>query len=71
MRSSWPRGPLAVEAAVRDIGLDVVVNAASHPYLHGHRIKDVPVLPLVLVLEWMARAAAAHARTSPSPPAAT
>jgi acyl transferase domain-containing protein/NAD(P)-dependent dehydrogenase (short-subunit alcohol dehydrogenase family) len=35
---------------------EVVVSAASHPYLRSHQIQDVPVLPLVLVQEWFVRA---------------
>lgn len=35
----------------------MLVDASTHPYLRGHRIDDVPVLPVVLVLEWMLRAA--------------
>jgi acyl transferase domain-containing protein/acyl carrier protein len=38
---------------------DVTVLAASHPYLADHRIGDAPVLPVVLALEWFARAAKA------------
>jgi acyl transferase domain-containing protein len=38
--------------------VDVIVDAASHPYLESHRVKDVPVLPAVLVHEWFVRAAA-------------
>jgi hypothetical protein len=37
--------------------LDVLVDASSLPHLTGHRIEDVPVLPVVCVLEWFARAA--------------
>jgi NAD(P)-dependent dehydrogenase (short-subunit alcohol dehydrogenase family) len=37
----------------------VHVDASSHPYLVDHAIEDVPVLPVVLVLEWFARAASA------------
>jgi acyl carrier protein len=36
---------------------DVFVSAASHPYLQDHSIQGVPVVPVVLALEWFARAA--------------
>jgi hypothetical protein len=37
----------------------VVVTAASHPFLIDHAIDSVPVLPVVMALEWFARAARA------------
>jgi hypothetical protein len=37
---------------------DVLVNAVTHPFLDGHRIKGAAVVPAVMVLEWFARAAA-------------
>ena len=37
--------------------LEVVVTAASHPFLVDHAIDKVPVLPVVMALEWFARAA--------------
>jgi NAD(P)-dependent dehydrogenase (short-subunit alcohol dehydrogenase family) len=37
---------------------DVLVNAVTHPFLDGHRIKGVAVVPAVMVLEWFCRAAA-------------
>ena len=36
--------------------LEVRVDAASHPYLADHASPDVPVVPVVLALEWFARA---------------
>jgi hypothetical protein len=39
--------------------LEVLVTAASHPFLRDHAIDDVPVLPVVMALEWFARAARA------------
>jgi NAD(P)-dependent dehydrogenase (short-subunit alcohol dehydrogenase family) len=49
-----PRAPHRFELEVR-------VEARSHGYLDGHRIRGVPVLPLALALDWLARAAA-HCR---------
>jgi len=43
----------------RSTHCDVFVDASTHPYLVDHSIQDVPVLPVVLVLEWFARAAQA------------
>jgi hypothetical protein len=34
-----------------------MVTAASHPFLIDHAIDDIPVLPVVMALEWFARAA--------------
>jgi len=39
--------------------LEVVVTAASHPFLVDHAIDNIPVLPVVMALEWFARAARA------------
>jgi acyl transferase domain-containing protein len=53
----------AVSAAAPGVSqrrdLEVVVTAASHPYLIDHAIDHVPVLPVVMALEWFARAARA------------
>lgn len=38
---------------------EVRVNAATHPYLDGHRISNVPVVPAAIVIEWFFRAAVA------------
>jgi len=43
----------------RRYALEVVVTAASHPFLIDHAIDNVPVLPVVMALEWFARAARA------------
>ena len=51
--------PLAVAAGGVRRDLEVVVTAASHPFLVDHAIDDVPVLPVVMALEWFARAARA------------
>jgi acyl transferase domain-containing protein/NADP-dependent 3-hydroxy acid dehydrogenase YdfG/acyl carrier protein len=40
--------------------LHVLVSARTHPYLGSHRVQDVPVVPVVLALEWFARAAQVH-----------
>jgi hypothetical protein len=39
--------------------LQIQVDARTHPYLNSHRVRDVPVVPVALALEWFARAAAA------------
>ena len=44
---------------------DFVVNASTAPFLDGHRIGGVPVVPAVLALEWFCRAAAAAAPSLP------
>ncbi|MDC8012904.1 type I polyketide synthase [Tahibacter soli] len=54
-----PRGEAllmdGVEARVQ--GVELVVSRASHAFLEGHAVKGTPVVPVVLVAEWMARAA--------------
>jgi len=39
---------------------EVTVARRKQPYLDGHAIDGVPVVPVVLALEWFARAASAH-----------
>ena len=43
----------------RALKLDVAVGTATHPWLRGHRINDVVVVPVVLVTEWFVRIARA------------
>ena len=50
--------PLA-EAGRADLDLELVVDRVSHPYLADHSIQGVPVVPVVLAVEWFARAAQA------------
>ena len=37
--------------------IEVMVDSTSYPYLAGHRVKNVAVVPVVLALEWFTRAA--------------
>jgi acyl transferase domain-containing protein len=54
-----PRGEAllmdGVQARVQ--GVELVVSRASHAFLEGHAVKGIPVVPVMLVAEWMARAA--------------
>ena len=50
--------PLAAEGA-RELELNLRVRRDSHPYLADHAIQGTPVVPVVLVVEWFARAARA------------
>jgi NAD(P)-dependent dehydrogenase (short-subunit alcohol dehydrogenase family)/acyl carrier protein len=45
---------------VRAATYDVVISAATDPYLHSHEVNGVVVVPLVLVQEWFLRAANAQ-----------
>src|SRR5271165_1244429 len=38
---------------------ELLINSRTYPLLNGHRVKDEPVLAVVLVMEWFLRAAAA------------
>ncbi len=65
------RGPGAVEVVIggpagRGLGDEsadseyaIRVDKENHPYLADHTIKDAPVLPAVMALEWFVRAAKA------------
>ncbi len=37
---------------------EILVNSRTYPFLNGHRIRKIPVVPALLVLEWFYRAAA-------------
>jgi hypothetical protein len=39
--------------------MELLVNAATYPFLRSHRIQGVPVVPVVGILEWFTRAARA------------
>lgn len=54
-----PRGEalLMDGAQARVQGVELTVSRASHAFLEGHAVKGTPVVPVVLVAEWMARAA--------------
>ncbi|MGK4007322.1 SDR family NAD(P)-dependent oxidoreductase [Sorangium sp. So ce1036] len=53
--------PATLAAPDRDrrIALAVRADRAAHPYLGDHAIHGVPVVPVVIALEWFARAARA------------
>lgn len=40
--------------------LTIEIDARSHPYLAGHIIQEVPVIPACLVMEWFIHAARLH-----------
>jgi len=43
----------------RSFAVDVAVGKQSHPYLADHAIRDQPVVPVAMVIEWFTRAAKA------------
>jgi len=45
---------------------EVVVDVRTHRYIGAHRIAGKPVIPLAVVLDWLARAARSY-RTDPGP----
>ncbi|TDR42093.1 polyketide-type polyunsaturated fatty acid synthase PfaA [Tahibacter aquaticus] len=54
-----PRGEaLLMDGAQERVqGVELIVSRASHAFLEGHAVKGTPVVPVVLVAEWLARAA--------------
>jgi hypothetical protein len=52
-------GPLAAEQARPAVRLSVRPSKDSHPYLKDHTIAGTPVVPVVMAVEWFARAAGA------------
>ena len=51
---------LLFDGTARTVSLDVIVDRASHPHLESHAIDGVVVVPVVMALEWFARAAGAY-----------
>ena len=49
---------LMSESSVAEQRMELHIDRTSHPYLAAHTIDGVPVVPVVLVVEWFARAAA-------------
>ncbi|HZI58486.1 MAG TPA: SDR family oxidoreductase, partial [Verrucomicrobiae bacterium] len=50
------QGPLGTESSPA-ASIEVRVDRQSHPYLDDHRVAGIPVVPVVLALEWMVRGA--------------
>jgi NAD(P)-dependent dehydrogenase (short-subunit alcohol dehydrogenase family)/acyl carrier protein len=55
-----PDGVLSISPIEKVINLSLHVNKEKYPFIDSHRIKDVPVVPMVLVLEWFIKAAGLH-----------
>jgi NAD(P)-dependent dehydrogenase (short-subunit alcohol dehydrogenase family)/acyl carrier protein len=55
--SPLPRVSLFAGQGDVSTSVDIRVSSQGYPYLDGHRVKDEPVVPVVLVLEWFSRAA--------------
>jgi NADP-dependent 3-hydroxy acid dehydrogenase YdfG/acyl carrier protein len=49
----------ALAAPAEERRVEARVSRRTHAYLEDHAVKDVPVVPVVLVVDWMARAARA------------
>jgi acyl transferase domain-containing protein len=47
-------------ASAAPAAYDVLVDRTRYPFLDGHRVRQEPVVPVALVLEWFARAVRAH-----------
>ncbi|MFO1496276.1 MAG: SDR family NAD(P)-dependent oxidoreductase [Lysobacterales bacterium] len=52
-----PQALLSVGADARVEALEFIVDAQRYGWLRGHAVAGVPVVPLVLVAEWLTRAA--------------
>jgi acyl transferase domain-containing protein/acyl carrier protein len=52
-------GPLASASGAREVRMRARVDSRSFPYLDDHRVAGTVVVPVVIALEWFARAAAA------------
>jgi len=48
---------LAPGDASRSRAFDLYVDHSSHPWLADHSVRNVPVVPVVMAVEWMSRAA--------------
>jgi NAD(P)-dependent dehydrogenase (short-subunit alcohol dehydrogenase family)/acyl carrier protein len=52
-----PEGSFAINPLNRELNLSLIVNKEKYPFIDSHRIKNKPVLPVVMVIEWFARMA--------------
>ena len=52
-----PQGGFSGTAEHQTCNLSLIVNDSDYPFIDSHRIKDVPVVPVAMVLEWFSRAA--------------
>ena len=52
-----PEALLSTGAKARVQSLELTIQRATHSYLEGHAVKGLPVVPVVLMAEWLARAA--------------
>ncbi|MFT4976257.1 MAG: acyl carrier protein, partial [Myxococcota bacterium] len=50
---------LLADGASPETALDLHIDRKSHPYLAAHAINGIPVVPVVLAVEWFSRAARA------------
>jgi acyl transferase domain-containing protein/NADP-dependent 3-hydroxy acid dehydrogenase YdfG len=48
-------GDARVAVVSNPVSMDVLVNRHTYPFLDDHRIKAQPVVPVVLVIEWLYR----------------
>ena len=54
---SLSKGTLIPTVNNGEMSLKLLIDTNSYPYFNSHKIKDVPVVPVVMVLEWFYRAA--------------
>ncbi|MBU0991238.1 MAG: SDR family oxidoreductase [Proteobacteria bacterium] len=52
-----PKAGLSIRTVETGINLSIPLREKNYPFLNSHMIKDIPVVPAVLVLEWFTRAA--------------
>ncbi|MCP4599716.1 MAG: SDR family oxidoreductase, partial [Proteobacteria bacterium] len=57
-----PNGGMAASAVSGVMNLGLKINMEEYPFIDCHRIKDVPIVPVALVLEWFSRAALLYNR---------
>ncbi|MCA9631909.1 MAG: SDR family NAD(P)-dependent oxidoreductase, partial [Myxococcales bacterium] len=56
-----PDSDLHPSAEPREAISELLVGPRTHPYLADHAVEGVPMVPVVLAMEWLARAAQAYA----------
>ncbi len=52
-----PSGGLSMGSSNKEMDFSVKINSNNYPFIDSHQIKDRPVVPVALVLEWFSRAA--------------
>ena len=52
-----PNDAFSISPSGRELNVSLLVNKGKYPFIDSHRIKDTPIVPVAMVIEWFARTA--------------